>query len=216
MKLFGTLLGLASAQYGYDYYSIGGGDGRIVSDDAGHGTGGLYPDGNGKGCHGTKHKIYNTWMAYNGDSQPIKCRGLEYYCAVEERAQFGQITGINAGCKDHQNEYWVSSNWYDHVSGCISNMAQNGEGALAPAMVTWLKNKNWMGQHDWYQNQCKRVAHQTVPFALLPIGTSKCYVCCVATDYSAANAHCNWKTGVMVAPDFSGTKGILDGGNIFP
>jgi len=223
MKLLSAVVALAAAQY--DYYGFGNNDERIVSNDgaaANVPSGNPNFEGNGKGCHGTKHhNSVFTWdstanTGYFVTGGPIRCQGLEGYCAIEERAQFGQITGINAGCKDYQNADWRGSATHNHiVTGCVSNMAQNGVDALdASTTAHFLAvNGDWTGLHDWYQNQCKRLTMNAG--ALLTIGTSKCYVCCEAGTYSASDDHCNFLAGANKAPSFTGVPGIMNGNNLF-
>ena len=58
--------------------------------------------GNGKFCHSTQDKLIHRWdrslNGYFSDFQLVKCVGEEFYCFIEERAHFGQVYGIKAGC----------------------------------------------------------------------------------------------------------------------
>jgi hypothetical protein len=58
--------------------------------------------GNGKFCHSTQDKLIYRWdrsiYGYFNDFELVKCVGEEFYCFIEERAHFGQVYGIKAGC----------------------------------------------------------------------------------------------------------------------
>lgn len=58
--------------------------------------------GNGKFCHSTQDKLIHRWdrsmYGYFNDYELVKCVGEEFYCFIEERAHFGQVYGIKAGC----------------------------------------------------------------------------------------------------------------------
>jgi hypothetical protein len=58
--------------------------------------------GNGKFCHSTQDKLIHRWdrslYGYFNDFELVKCVGEEFYCFIEERAHFGQVIGIKAGC----------------------------------------------------------------------------------------------------------------------
>ncbi|CBY12703.1 unnamed protein product [Oikopleura dioica] len=58
--------------------------------------------GNGKFCHSTQDKLIYRWdrskYGYFQDYERVKCVGEEFYCFIEERAHFGQVIGIKAGC----------------------------------------------------------------------------------------------------------------------
>ena len=66
--------------------------------------------GNRRYCHTTRHNraVYN-WTSnpyggYFGEGRNImECMGEELYCFIEERAHFGQIIGITAGCEQMMN-----------------------------------------------------------------------------------------------------------------
>jgi hypothetical protein len=80
-----------------------------------YGNEGASPNNSGHGgnkryCHSTGHNqtIYN-WTnnsagGYFKDGRNVvECIGEELYCFIEERAQFGQIIGITAGCEQMMN-----------------------------------------------------------------------------------------------------------------
>lgn len=115
MKLFGaTFLALASAQddgsdrwsfYDYDI-NAGGKMGHAVSgigltDAGGH-------EGNRRFCHSTLdtktiYKWDNSEHGYFGHFNKVECLGEELFCFIEERAHFGQVIGIRAGCAQMMN-----------------------------------------------------------------------------------------------------------------
>jgi len=115
MKLFGaTFLALASAQddgsdrwsfYDYDI-NAGGKMGHAVSgigleDQGGH-------EGNRRYCHSTLdtktiYKWDNSEHGYFGHFNKVECLGEELFCFIEERAHFGQVIGIRAGCAQMMN-----------------------------------------------------------------------------------------------------------------
>merc|ERR1712156_112829 len=83
-------------------------------------TGGIYDDairyksfghgGNRRYCHTTRNNraVYNwTSHAYGGyfaeGRNFMECVGEELYCFIEERAHFGQVIGITAGCEQMMN-----------------------------------------------------------------------------------------------------------------
>merc|ERR1712156_1009024 len=83
-------------------------------------TGGIYDDairyksfghgGNRRYCHTTRNNraVYNwTSHAYGGyfaeGRNFMECMGEELYCFIEERAHYGQIIGITAGCEQMMN-----------------------------------------------------------------------------------------------------------------
>jgi len=129
MKLFG-LVAVASAQnYAYDYGEAGrfgsmtvntaqGSTGsnpnltqntfQDISLQSGHG-------GNRRFCHTTGHQraIWQWSSSANGGyfaegRNRMECVGEELYCFIEERAQFGQIIAITAGCEQMMNHPQVS------------------------------------------------------------------------------------------------------------
>jgi len=182
MKLLSTLPLAALGQSFYDYYdpnsagkfgalqvvTQGGaadnyGDEGASPNNSGHG-------GNKRYCHSTGHNqsIYN-WTnnalgGYFKDGRNVvECVGEELYCFIEERAQFGQIIGITAGCEQMMNHPAVTianqqtgvdinavKNNYNQeaarggtnfhglksfygIGGCLSMPAQNGHEYVAQA-----------------------------------------------------------------------------------
>jgi len=76
--------------------------------DAVHGSHGH--GGNRRYCHttGAGRSVYNWTSNSNGGyfatgRNVVECVGEELYCFIEERAQFGQIIGITAGCEQMMN-----------------------------------------------------------------------------------------------------------------
>jgi hypothetical protein len=84
------------------------------------GSSGIYRDslrylayghaGNRRYCHTTRHNraVYNwTSHQYGGyfaeGRNIMECMGEELYCFIEERAHYGQIIGITAGCEQMMN-----------------------------------------------------------------------------------------------------------------
>jgi len=71
--------------------------------------------GNKRYCHttGAGRSVYN-WTSntlggyYATGRNVVECIGEELYCFIEERAQFGQIIGITAGCEQMMNHPAVS------------------------------------------------------------------------------------------------------------
>merc|ERR1712198_214447 len=79
------------------------GDEGASPNNSGHG-------GNKRYCHSTGHNqsIFN-WTSnstggyFKDGRNVVECVGEELYCFIEERAQFGQIIGITAGCEQMMN-----------------------------------------------------------------------------------------------------------------
>lgn len=114
MKLSALLLAVVAAQEEgedrwsfYDYSMQADGKvGHAVSGVGTTGQGGH--EGNRLYCHSTldtKH-IYRWDVTMNGyfaHFNPVECIGNELFCTIEERAHFGQIIGIRAGCAQMMN-----------------------------------------------------------------------------------------------------------------
>lgn len=163
MKLSAVLMAVVAAQEGddrwsfYDYSMPADGKvGHAVSGIGAAGAGGH--EGNRRYCHSTldtKH-IYRWDVTMNGyfaHFNPVECIGEELFCTIEERAHFGQIIGIRAGCAQMMNHPQVATaapitvapekmNHYNQeamrgatfgaveifygVGGCLALPAQNG------------------------------------------------------------------------------------------
>jgi hypothetical protein len=111
-------------------------------------------------CHTTgSNRRPHMWTSLNGGyfaegRNRIECVGEDLYCFIEERAQFGQITQILAGCEQMMNHPGISSvdqatlanhfairdfynkeaargmaNVYSGLGGCLAVAAQNGQNA---------------------------------------------------------------------------------------
>ena len=144
MKLLSTLPLAAFGQTFYDYYSPDSagkfGALQVVTDtnsnsgandnwgdesagSSGHG-------GNKRYCHttGAGRSVYN-WTSntnggyYSTGRSIVECIGEELYCFIEERAQFGQIIGITAGCEQMMNH--PSVNIQDQQTGSSINAVKN-------------------------------------------------------------------------------------------
>merc|ERR1712176_1296050 len=122
MKLLSTLPLAALGQSFYDYYdpNSAGKFGALQVVTTGgaadnYGNEGASPNNSGHGgnkryCHSTGHNqtIYN-WTNnsaggyFKNGRNVVECVGEELYCFIEERAQFGQIIGITAGCEQMMN-----------------------------------------------------------------------------------------------------------------
>lgn len=120
MKLSLGFLALTAAQdaakddgsdrWGYYDYHIPY-DGKI-----GHAVSGYKGghEGNRRYCHATldTQKVYR-WDAsihgYFSQFNPVECVGEELFCHIEERAHFGQVIGIRAGCAQMMNHPQVST-----------------------------------------------------------------------------------------------------------
>merc|ERR1712037_303304 len=90
---------------------------NYASGKAGAATSGVYGygSGNGRFCHSTKDTVHiHRWdLSKNGyfaHYNQVECVGEELYCFVEERAHFGQIIGIRAGCAQMMNHPQVDRN----------------------------------------------------------------------------------------------------------
>ena len=91
-----------------------------ISLQSGHG-------GNRRFCHTTGHQraIYQWSSSANGGyfaegRNRMECVGEELYCFIEERAQFGQIIAITAGCEqmmshpmvDYKDQVALANRWW--------------------------------------------------------------------------------------------------------
>jgi len=115
MKLSAILLAVAAANEGDDRwnyydYSIPN-DGRV-----GHSVGGTTGghEGNRRFCHSTVDTIHiHRWDAslngYFSNFNPVECIGEELFCQIEERAHYGQVIGIRAGCAQMMNHPQVAT-----------------------------------------------------------------------------------------------------------
>merc|ERR1712241_1272226 len=140
MKLLGTLPLAALGQF-YDYSSddvgkfgalqvVNAGSASSLTDNQGDDQGSRGHGGNKRYCHTTGHGelVYNWTSNTNGGyfakgRNIVQCIGEELYCFIEERAQFGQIIGITAGCEQMMNH--PSVNIQDQQSGSSINAVKN-------------------------------------------------------------------------------------------
>jgi len=113
MKLFATVVASAASQGFYDYNLFNSAS-QPASSYGKYGTvngktsGGDLRSGNGRFCHATKDEItIHRWdVSKNGffsHYNLVQCQGEELYCFMEERAHFGQVIGIRAGCAQMMN-----------------------------------------------------------------------------------------------------------------
>lgn len=144
MKLLSTLPLAAFGQTFYDYYSpdSAGKFGALQVVTPGAATSGANDNwgdesagssghgGNKRYCHttGAGRSVYNWTSNTNGGyyasgRQIVECIGEELYCFIEERAQFGQIIGITAGCEQMMNHPSVSIQ--DQQTGSSINAVKN-------------------------------------------------------------------------------------------
>jgi hypothetical protein len=95
--------------------------------------------GNRRYCHTTRHNraVYN-WTShkfggYFAEGRNfMECMGEELYCFIEERAHYGQIIGITAGCEQMMNHPSVTiqdqqqliSNTYTQINAIKNNYNQ--------------------------------------------------------------------------------------------
>lgn len=129
MKFSAALIAAVSAQ-NYDYGDVNRFGSMTVNTQYGSpstGAGGLsqnlFPDisaqtghgGNRRFCHTTGHqRAVWQWSSSNSGGyfaegrNRMECIGQELYCFIEERAQFGQIIAITAGCEQMMNHPQVS------------------------------------------------------------------------------------------------------------
>jgi len=144
MKLSAAFLALAAAQddgsdrwsfYDYDI-NAGGKMGHAVSGIGVSNAGGH--EGNRRYCHSTKdtQKIFKWDVSSNGyfaHYNKVECLGDELFCFVEERAHFGQIIGIRAGCAQMMNHPQVPTASYpgtlaDQLKNFYAREASEGAG----------------------------------------------------------------------------------------
>jgi len=122
MKLSAALFVAATAQevgsdrWTYSDYAVDSVS-NYANGKAGAATSGAYGygSGNGRFCHSTKDTVHiHRWdvskNGYFSHYNPVECVGEELYCFVEERAHFGQIIGIRAGCAQMMNHPQVERN----------------------------------------------------------------------------------------------------------
>lgn len=113
MKLFATVVASAASQGFYDYNLFNSAS-QPASNYGKYGTvngktsGTDLRSGNGRYCHATKDEItIHRWdVSKNGffaHYNLVQCQGEELYCFMEERAHFGQVIGIRAGCAQMMN-----------------------------------------------------------------------------------------------------------------
>merc|ERR1712176_431113 len=113
MKLLSTLPLAALGQSFYDYYDPNSagkfGALQVVTPGGAadnYGNEGASPNNSGHGGH--NQSIFN-WTSnstggyFKDGRNVVECVGEELYCFIEERAQFGQIIGITAGCEQMMN-----------------------------------------------------------------------------------------------------------------
>merc|ERR1712025_1069863 len=142
MKLLGTLPLAALGQF-YDYAAddsgrfgalqvVNAGTGSSFTENQGDGSvgGSRGHGGNKRYCHTTGHGelVYNWTSNTNGGyfakgRNIVQCIGEELYCFIEERAQFGQIIGISAGCEQMMNHPSVTIQ--DQQTGSNINAVKN-------------------------------------------------------------------------------------------
>lgn len=186
MKLSAILLAVAAAQDGDDRwsfydYSIPN-DGRV-----GHSVGGTTGghEGNKRWCHSTVdtvhiHRWDNSVNGYFANYNPVECVGEELFCHIEERAHFGQVIGIRAGCAQMMNHPQVGTappivatelkNRYNQeaargasfsnggatieifygIGGCLALPAQNGVDNISANFRTNMELNYFMGTHGGY------------------------------------------------------------------
>jgi len=143
MKLLSTLPLAAFGQTFYDYYSPDSagkfGALQVVTPGSASGANDNWGDesagssghgGNKRYCHttGAGRSVYNWTSNTNGGyfatgRNIVECIGEELYCFIEERAQFGQIIGITAGCEQMMNHPSVTIQ--DQQSGTSINAVKN-------------------------------------------------------------------------------------------
>lgn len=164
MKFSAALVVVAAAQtdgddrgyYFQDYYNTNAYAGK-TGQDVDYNKYGL-ANGNRRYCHATrKDQQIRSWdVALNGyfnfnNYYPVECFGHDMFCYIEERAQFGQIVNIQAGCAQMMNHphstevneddlvsqiYKLYYNkeaargdevqFYYGIGGCLALPAQNG------------------------------------------------------------------------------------------
>ena len=86
-------------------------------------------------CHTTGHnRMIYQWNSnqqggyfYEGRNL-MECLGDELYCFIEERAQFGQVLSITAGCEQMTQSFYG-------LGGCESYAAQHGQKAFGQSNV---------------------------------------------------------------------------------
>lgn len=163
MKLSAAILGVAAAQYeSWNYqndYNLGDASGKV-----GHAISGVVGGhmGNKRFCATTVDTThFFRWdfsaNGYHSQRNTVECVGEELYCTIEERAHFGQVIGIRAGCAQMMNHPQVASvlpftvveekrhdnqeaargtvfsnagtavNIYYGIGGCLALPAQNGD-----------------------------------------------------------------------------------------
>jgi hypothetical protein len=177
MKLSAGLLAVVAAQDGDDRwsfydYSIPN-DGRVGHAVSGTGVAGHGGhEGNRRYCHSTLdtvkiHRWDVTMNGYFAHFNPVECIGEELFCHIEERAHFGQIIGIRAGCaqmmnhpqvattapitlnpelKNHYNQEASRGNTFDQGGGPVSIFYGIGGCLALPAQNGWdVHDPTWRG-----------------------------------------------------------------------
>merc|ERR1719444_741412 len=209
MKLFATVVASAASQGFYDYNLFNTAS-QPASSYGKYGTvngktsGGDLRSGNGRFCHATKDEItIHRWdVSKNGffsHYNLVQCQGEELYCFMEERAHFGQVIGIRAGCAQMMNHPQVRRTRV----GSQQTYNNNREAFLDATLDAEINANNFF-YPSWYQSQCLRSASRAASTGnwhdLLPFGVSVCRACCVAgidteTDYhedTGDSAPCNF------------------------
>jgi len=156
MKLFATFAALALAQdegadrWSYYDYSIGHSHGHGYGGKMGHAVSGVGTsnhgghEGNRRYCHATADntRIYRwdvSLVGYFAHFNPVECIGEEIFCTIEERAQFGQIIQIRAGCAQM-------------MPG--ANVEPSVEGIILSQKKTWYNKEAARGVDNWkYEDQ---------------------------------------------------------------
>jgi len=177
-------------------------------------------NGNRRYCHATRkdQQIRHWDVSINGyfadnNYYPVECFGHDMFCYIEERAQFGQVVNIQAGCAQMMNHpatdevntddlvsqiYKLYYNkeaargdevsFYYGIGGCLALPAQNGYDSRAADFKQNLIKNRWMGLHGGFGlNQCLRFHEKDGPKAKLRLGTSVCRACCLATPHYYAD-----------------------------
>ncbi|CAG5100057.1 Oidioi.mRNA.OKI2018_I69.XSR.g16821.t1.cds [Oikopleura dioica] len=193
MKFSAALFVIAQAQsdeadrgyYFQDYYNTNIYAGK-TGQDASYNKYGL-ANGNRRYCHATpKQKQIRHWditehgYFSSGNYYPVECFGHDMFCYIEERAQFGQIVNIQAGCAQMMNHpgstianesdlvsqiYKLYYNkeaargdeisYHYGIGGCLALPAQNGYdsrsgGDTDDDFKKNLKDNRWMGLHGGF------------------------------------------------------------------
>lgn len=233
MRLAAIFAAPALGQFYSDYglFNVESADGKFGSTYTATETS-KQAQGNSKFCHSTQDKLIYRWdrsaFGYFKTYQRVECVGEEFYCFIEERAHFGQVIGIKAGCaqmashpqvkrpnpnqslnqwnnreagrgRAFTNSGGSALNVYYGVGGCMAMPAQNQPDHLDATTDTFNSN-NYHAQFDWYQAQCLRLLDNSGQKDLLPFGVSVCRACCVAGSDADTNYSANNKAPCNFLP----------------